>query len=796
MAQSKLPLELCSILGPAVGIAIRTGARAAPGRARRSARLSTLSVAAEDTAAKPESRTERAVASTSQLKQPPNLFESTTDDYTHVPLSTLDHPSTPRTPATALRSLIDGRQYQQADALLLDIHAAHEHVRPHPQFAVHARRLFNRDPASSAWLGWWAISPSVVDVARFARGQPDRLAHDLASAKRRAGEALGEVVLATKMDHERIAEFALVLCRKGFVKLVAEGVLAKLAAFAPVEQSERVWEACLAGYQAQLNELGEMAQWTPSSKHYRRELAADFAAAYQLDAATALKKARGAMIRAHTSLGRLDLAAKLATASGLELLPGTRPGRSARVPAFTYVRLLSLAALEDRFDVFARLYEGFVADSRRLTRTQRLELRERMPYLARAAYPGEGTPQVKEAFTVFRYASFASEIEEGSGVGEQVAAARMSAVHALEKALEEKDVRKAGSVVVRAIKSKLVLPLEPTARFISLARDNELEPLLDSLDELFHAQREGIRSWMTGYWATATMLSYNREQDWDAALAVFFNLFTLQGLPTVVKEAAEVLAVDERRWDVPPGAHSAPRQLVPDAHTFAIAVQALVPRLAQAQGAAPRDGRRGSEPSPHLGLVDALLASLLHEPLEFPVRTRSLQMTAAGKTRPTLDAFVFLPFLQLHARQRRPAPSLLALAAELQARGVAVPKHHWAVVLGAFAGEGREYDLFLLLDRLEGRANGEVETRASPEVRDMVGRMTWPRAGAGAEEGLGVVVYTSVLAGLQKCGEVGVAARVRERMLDAGLEAKVDGHFGRVMRRLAGQGLGAARAST
>ncbi|GAA5921019.1 hypothetical protein JCM3775_004053 [Rhodotorula graminis] len=278
----RLPLNvqvlICSYLAPRAPLA-----RIPTGTARLHA---TVSLAA------PPPDRQLAFTHNSQLVQhaaDEPVFEDSSDEYTNVPLSTLDHPAVPRSPDDSLLSLLDANKPHDARRLLHELRASGQHIPHRYAFFTHARALAlgparaPDDPAPLAppvdlvarnehgerdWLEWWKLAPAITDsvhdevvdlrdvdkamahaakvLVRQLRTAPvlegaggTAMPASATASGARAGDGTVDDAFAL------LEEFSLVLCRQGYARVVAREALPYLTTYAPLEVGERVFATAL-----------------------------------------------------------------------------------------------------------------------------------------------------------------------------------------------------------------------------------------------------------------------------------------------------------------------------------------------------------------------------------------------------------------------------------------------------------------------------------------------------------------------------------------------------------------------
>lgn len=689
-----------------------------------------------------------------------DVFERYAEEYDAVPPSTLDHPPAPRSAADSLRSLLLAGQYPEADALLRDLNNTDQHIEHAAAFAEHAEVCLARDRTGS-WLQWWALAPTIAQAPAHSTQQAPQVISTMAFAR---VHRMLAILLEEPGEFEALLDFGLLAVSQGAARVVAQDLLAHLAAFGPLEMAEELWEACrlvspdqvpivpqrvLAtshqNAESQSSALGRALRRTKVTGALKDKIRCE---AQQADLKRFLRAKRSQMLRIYSSTGRLDDATELLEAELRRHVQSSDSGtRSTPGPIrhITYLYLLADAAHFNRLDLFQRLYASMPLNGSRTTRIHTPTYTTKFPFFMRALIPTasatiipEESLSAEDAFVVFRYSGYESAIEEGGAFTDHKSDAQVRA------ALVATDVKTVFRLLRQCIENGLTPALSTTTDAILLARARGYTALVDALLEQM-SSRDGVagtRSWTRGYWATAGMLSHVRMGEWQSALRIFVNAFQMQGLPELYRRVAGATL------------HRSPeasfskeyRTIVPSAHTFSIAVQALVPYAVEIEG--------GGE------VVDQLYDALVHEQvIVTPRRTAPVDAPASP-----LDPYTFMPFLRAFAADDRDPIHLLHVLRDMRDLGLRETHHHWGVVLGAFARKGTPQDLTHLLDRLEQVTPAETTAPTAPVdsiaselfYDDNVQRTPRPRPD--------VVAYTSIIAGLASRQEYVAARFIQARM--------------------------------
>ncbi|ORY41114.1 hypothetical protein BCR35DRAFT_43098 [Leucosporidium creatinivorum] len=786
----RLPFELQALLAQLPALRTATPVRFPPALLRRA--LSTPAIAIN--------RNLSSVADDEVQEAPAqNLFETTNTEYSHIPLSKLDHPPAARTPADSLIALLDSNQHAEAGALLKDFREAGQYIPRHLRFAKHAEELLKADPASD-WLEWWSLAPPLSSFRTVSLGQ---VKQNLRQLDARAARIVDALLEDQPHDWERLKRFAVLLAQHGHARVVAERLLVHFAAYAPQGMGEELFGATMAALQRQLKEvagMGSLAFRTLAKRRRDRKLSEEqrqlvkerrydegaarggegspprlYLARRTMHEVDLMAHIRQRMILAHANFGRLDLAVNLVSASRgrWEI-----SGRACRISKTTILRLLALASATDRFNLFNQLYACLEANGGRLTRVQKAGLRRRIPYFARGVdYEApDAIPSAKEAFSTWRYASYVGSMEEG-GLTEapiDVQTGPSPSRDPFLAALNEQPInlgRVSKHLLAAIADNSLPLPRD-TARFIRLSRQNNQEDQLAALEEFFDP-RSGISPRLTRFWYTSSMLSHLEHDEHAATLRLFVKFFDVTGFGAELQQAFSTYAPHARKIALK-------HRIRPDAYVFSLAIQALIPIID------PKVAPHQPIPSRNT-LVERLFFSLLTSPPSvIPIRS-----SPSTKTTP-LDPATFTPFLQTLFNRRLPPSQLLEMLLILLRHGLSPTKHQHGIILASYARNGPPLDTLFLLDLLEGVSSPEHRPSATlVQQLQSMGEMTIPTM----EDRGGppdVKAYTAVLVGLTQQGELATAREVEGRV--EGREFEKDFGWRIALQKLGKKdGLGARR---
>ncbi|GAA5915445.1 hypothetical protein JCM5296_002703 [Sporobolomyces johnsonii] len=762
-------------------------------------------------------------ASTSLFK--PAIFEAPTSEYEQVPPSTLDFPSTPRTPDESLLSLLSSKQFPAALTLLSELRASNQPIPPRYLFALHAHRALEADPSDARWLEWWKLAPEVTDPSH--KDVPNLRGEDwdmFERARKIVRTLLGEEQDGRGPDGgafpaELLREFALVLARQGHYRVVAETILEPLATYGNIDDAERVWDTALqelkrqsrlfAAQGANLSDRTHPVKWFESrvgqSERQRRAVRRDEVRTTSLQrwfanrtqgAYKALLQGRQGVILTHAKLGRFDLAVSLVASTERQ----TGPDGPIHLSKRMYLALLSLLASQGRFDLFEQVYTLLERAGGRLTRVRDPVLRMRTPYFARGSeYKApDAAPSSQEAFTTLRYQHAVSSIEEGASEddgdaefgsaeyrragaeGESFGRSPSQAQSAkLLRLIEADRLDLAGSELAELLTRRGPLPsAQAAAAFIHAVKARESsEDVLDMLGE--HAQ---TANWRKRFWVTARMLADVQRGEFEAAIIRFRHSYALTALPRVVSQAIKTMTIRTKR-------DHAATLLVPDAYTVAVLLQALVPHV-------EKHALQSAD------VVDSIYASLF-EPDDWKIislRAYSFAPTFSSShhlTTPSLsplDPYSLIPFLLSHLLHRHSPPeTLLSIVASMVTRLSLAPQPpHFAIVLNAYARRGSIADLFFVLECVERGAlpadldSSPLASQADPQTFELAAEIfppspspspsTAPSPSNATEKliasiprsalPLSVKVYTGLLSGLRRRGERHAALELLQGMME------------------------------
>ena len=764
MAGRRLPFELQTLLAQLPALRTLAPARPPPSLLRRASSIP----ATTDLLA-----TNRHLSSLTEdshdLPAPAALFESTTAEYDHIPLSKLDYPSASRSPDLVLLALLDSKQFAEADTLLRDFNEAGQPILFHRRFAQHAEILLKAD-RSSAWLDWWTLAPSLFSLRTESIGYIKReLRRHNAQAER-----MVELLLTSQSPNwGQLRDFGVRLARQGHSRVVSERLLVYLAAYAPKNISEEVFRETLSALQRQMGRIAAMGNSSHQNARLRRmerrlginerqrlqnqrsgadvilSTPRDWLAERTRWEVAVLNRMRQAMLRAHANFGRLDYALELFEAPRA---PTGIANRVLRVHKSTSMTLLALSASADRYDLFKRFHGDLERNGSRLTRVQKEELRQRWTYFARGAgYEApDPVPSAKEAFATWRYRSYVGELEEG-GLTEPApeAASRTTSAKpklTAELARRHPDFALASKHFLAIVAYGQLPAISETSDLIRLGRKVKQAEFLGRLEQLFD-RRQGANRRFAQHWSTAMMMANNEQEDWPSTLRIFTKFFHLGGLDVDLRQAFGAYAPTSRPIE-------SRFKIYPTAHIFSLAMQALVPTID------PKI-RDHDSPPPRNPLVERLFHSLLAEPP---------QVLSAPSSASPLDPHTFDPFVHALFQRRLPPAPLLELLLSLIRFHIIPTKHQFGVVLASYARRGQPVDVLFLLDLLEGVASTHHPSDALLEQLNSAGDIVFPSL---AQRGglPDVKAYTSILVGLTQQGEYPTAREIERRVEGREFEA-------------------------
>lgn len=676
------------------------------------------------------------------------LFEQNTAEYNDTPLSRLDHPGLvpreqPRSPQQALIALLDNANYEEAETLRHDLIQSGQFIEPHIEFARHAQRLFTLDPSSSTWLDWWTLAPTLTSLATTlplnqVRSQRKQLSN--------VAEAILESLLQLDdRNWHRTRQFAALLSAQGHSKLVSEHLLVHLAAYAPFEISEQVWQTqldCLKQRYLAIASIPALQADPTKSNRTVREWYAD--AVHHETHLLSLKRQK--MLKTHAAFGRLNLV--------LELIDGQRsitgPGNiSLRLKKSTLVWIMAIAAASDRYDIFSRIYSELRSSGGRLTRVKIARLRNYIPYFARGSeYDAtDAPPSAAEAFATWRYRQHKSNLEEGFLEGDEADSSK--SLLAQEMASARPDFGRATHLFRVALTEQRLPFVHVTASYIRSARAQGRTEILSQLSDLL-VPTKGVRERLAKHWQTATLLADVQEGNLDAAVRRYMRYWLYSGLDETIVSALIQATQDRKRRGV-----ARKFRFTTDAYVLSLVVEALVPLLEP-------DGRQaGTSP-----LVEQMYDSLVTE------SPRILPRWSAATTRQTpLDPHTFTPFMTRLARRQAPPQAALEIVLDMQRLGLSPTPHQLAILVASYARRGSPADVFYLLDLIEGEIGQELDRTTTMPNDVMLKRLrTRPAEGESetrSESTLGpnvIIVYTGAVTGLAGQDEWHAARRVIERL--------------------------------
>ncbi|GAA5824866.1 hypothetical protein JCM11251_005373 [Rhodosporidiobolus azoricus] len=757
-----------------------------------------------------------------------SVFEDRTDEYDHVPLSTLDHPPAPRSPADLLLNLLFAGEHAEALELLHDLQASGQAIETRSHFARFAKiALVSRgDPA---WLEWWKLAPSrvgKVDTNSLDVRKDSVLVRQYA---RRIAENLLKKGTKTGVDWPLFADFGCLLAQQGHVRVVADTVFPELAAYGPVELGERVFRTALDELQRQRSQFVVPSNLGHRSVRYKARrrraglpippalaLARSRAIALRAyvqsetrDSFEALLAARRQAILSLANLGQLDTAVHLVFET--QSLPSLDPNKPIRLGRVLLIRLLSLCAVRNRFDLFQSLYDSLQVSGRRLVRIRNSHLRVRTPFIIRGTEfdpLGSNSPTARDAFTAYRYRQVVSPIEEGPTEAElgQVPEEAFAfgtppgraRVTQLLKHLKDGYTENAIRDMFKFLVNMSFPSASVTAAWISYFKalnngsDQALATALADFDALVNSNMQ-----RRGYWTTATMLSHLQAGQPEAAILSYKSHYALAALPDAVRDAINsVIKGTPRAMRETAGQAGREREkrFPPSAYTFSILVQALVASLQRLALAMPASTSTAeSSGMRYSARIDAVYDSLVSTPTRelniLPV-VHNVDTSASGETSAwinhdssPLSPYTFTPFLLHHTRQRSPPLALLNIMADMTRLGLQPQLPHYSLILNAFARHGdppslspspsspsassSSNDLFFLLDCFSRRTTDSLlASQASPAVVELItsGSVALPPAGPAGD--FNAIVYTGVLSGLLKRKEKDLALKVLNEVLE------------------------------
>ncbi|GAA6009725.1 hypothetical protein JCM10207_004169 [Rhodosporidiobolus poonsookiae] len=530
----------------------------------------------------------------SSRPSPATVFEEPSEEYASVPLSTLDHPPSARTPDVALLALLRTNQRPSALSLLDSFESSAQAIPHRVLFGRYALRAIRADPADRAWMRWWALVPSVTDplASRETVRERDKIMV-------RKARAMLEAVFAAQqsglVEVDLVVEFATLLARQGHVRLVAERVLRRWAVYQPPGIGEALLETCLAELRRQKDALASSPHLAGvrAFKQRRRQgrrilrrgrrAPREWITRYTVDARRlalmrwyhhrtrqayyAVVRARGASIVAHANLGRLGLAVELVTQTHPSL-DGVIP---LRLPYRAFTILLGRAAAQDRFDLFSAVFDKLEQTGRRLVRIRNPAQRSNVPYFVRTAanaLAAGGVPTVLDAFTSYRDRHVVSPIEEGEGLFEAAAPAvaegetdaalsslsevvddspraadpSKKAFARLARSIAAGDLGHAVPAMVGFLGGSEFPPAPLTASFLTLLHERGPDVAHAVLGRLQPFVQLSAQT--RGHWTTATMLACVQRGDFADALLAFKGHYDTAALPQAVSSAL-ALALDD-----------------------------------------------------------------------------------------------------------------------------------------------------------------------------------------------------------------------------------------------------------
>ncbi|GAA5984725.1 hypothetical protein JCM10908_003475 [Rhodotorula pacifica] len=755
-----LPLNVQSlILSFLPTPARRATSHAVPrGTARFSSTVSLLANPPDSTSAPNNAAVPRQTPFFAQTRVDPiveaeSVFEHISDEYDRVPLSKLDLPvTTPRTPDDSLLSLLASRSYAEAHKLLSELRASGQAIQPRYAFAREAERALLAPAAELAdpsWIEWWELAPGVTDSVHT---DVQNIRTEDATIARRAARIANRLLQTTtapaatdspamtEPDYTLIERFAQALCRQGHTRVVAEHILVRLANFAPLDVSERIWTAALSRHAAEhrtsFRVSGSYAGWrTRSTRLAEARVGAaerERRAAHRIKSRTestllwylnrqheayrSLVRARGRAVLAHANLGRHEIAVSLIEQQN-EAVGGARIKLSNDV----YLSLLRVLAAANTFPLFERVLDVLRSHQRRLLRVPAsYRAGVRMPYFVRSttSFQHEPEPTPVEAFSTFRYQHVVSTIEEG---GSSFFEEGHEATSATEMSYDEETAAGRAATRTGRRRSRELVSLVAEARLADathllgrvllggpLPSANALATYLDAARAeaalSSFSSRVGLalqvlegqawkRSERRAWWATAEMLSALKRGEYREVSAAYKRTFAIAALS---KAARRSVWLATRRVAAKPK-HAEEDEpidlLVPSSYAVSILLQALVPHLRAVAERDERNARPGA-----LDHANRLIEEIYAEIVEAKDLKLWSSAIAPGATddndattstpASTLDPYTFIPFLRDRLEMHAPATSLLQILADMSRLGIQPQAPHYAIVLHAFAKQG------------------------------------------------------------------------------------------------------------
>ncbi|GAA5995442.1 uncharacterized protein JCM10292_005175 [Rhodotorula paludigena] len=766
------------------------------------------------------------------------VFEDRSSEYDNVPLSTLDHPVVPRSPDDALLALLHAGNFDEARRLLHELRGSGQTIAKRHGFSLAAHRaakegdiLATNEHGKHDWLEWWELVPGISDTAhpevRNLRAVDANLAKNAFQLVRRVLAVVQERTVelndgapTLERVNALLEEFALRLCRQGYLHVVAKEVLPHLAAYGSVEAAERIFARALEDSQTHSRTFVAQGAYTSYRNRsslqradsrrrleHRDLLMQSWFANRQKAAYDLLVRARARAILALANVGRLDTAVDLVVTTDTyrRLVRGSNA--PVKLPRNVYLTLLALTARRDQFDLFKRLYDSLARGQRRLTRTRSTQLRQRTPYLIRGSAfdPPDAAPSAREAFTSWRYQNAVLSFEEGPSASAELHdvddlldlehreafadSVRENKRAVLLLSLVEQDTD--GSQLAR---SAVVLSeglsrvnLEPLpsanaiARWIEHAQDlAQTSP--DAAELLLTLKLQSrLRDSTRKAWAVATMLAELRRGDFVRVLEVYKDSFDVVALPHAAQQVLRH-ATRDRRAAPDLSSPRAGSDGVPSVYAVSVLMQALVAlleeRIRTASTRGKADEARDLIARVFEGIVNGEVTAIRSLRREQDNAIERASARSAGdeheheSTPPTLehlDGHTFTPFLKHHLRERMPALDLARLVASLVERGVQMQSPHYSILLNALANSGETRDLLYLVSHFEGTfASPDASTagplQPSPELESLVHALRLRK------QPLSVHSYTGIFVGLRRRG---LRAQALELLQDA-MERRAD----------------------
>lgn len=666
------------------------------------------------------------------------IFEdSSSPDYSHVPPSTLDHPPAPRSPEDSLLLLLRSKDYSAASTLVNELQQSNQLIQNRYQFGLFAHIQLKELGWDSDWEKWWELSPLLVETPHQ---DVENLRKADSSMAQRAGKMCRNLKRTLQKNEEnldmrkkivdKMFTFGVMLAKQGHSRVVAEELITEVTVEGGLEMGEALWNTCLNDMRVQMHqfkvegeylnrltekekvmesELGEIGKKERSDARLEKRtvMMEEWFQSRQQETFRAFVRARERMIRALANSGQVDEAVRLVlqTSSYPSPLDSTTP---VSLSKDLYLSVLALLSAQDRFDLLSKVYTQFEHQERRLIRIRRTELRTRTPYFARGLnYRGlDARPSAQEVFTTFRDQNRVSEIEEGSfeEIGEYSIATgedrdyygRSTSRRESERLIRlvEKGELDQALIQITELFSHGPLPsAQAVATFIhSINHQESGRQVLTTLEEHVKSSH-----WRRGFWATCRMLQELQNGDLRKVVRRFKDYFVISGLSPSIIASIKVATLRYPSTRKSPQEEDAelPRlaKSVPNAYTFAILMQALVPLLSE--------HHQTSGASRHLTNI---YQSLLNSSFGIvPSHKRFAGGISSTRPRSPLDPYTFLPFLLLVLKRNRTSPQsqeLLSILQDMQRLSISIPQPHLSLLVSSYARTGTLSEFKYLLSCL------------------------------------------------------------------------------------------------